>query len=318
MSWETPFPSKHSRGQHCRPGPRHGLHTDGVSSWISFEIHIFCLFHKQRPDNAFLRSSWNNEKYTFASSPVERIWSAWKGLNNRQRVKSFPNTYGGKMVINCEHQHSALDFSFRRLTAHYGEMQPWKLDRIRLRIITLNIAYLWHFFSDQNSLGSTFWSLTRFWWVLSWIMVLTEDLLSLRLACVILYLWDFLRLGKKVKYNQRLVVKFKLQEGVSCSNTITIIIFTSGSYLTFPNWKSINGFYTILSVCIFGYVWINILSQWSRPTIFGSQILPSCDQRCWYSWTFSFSSAWVHKRRSASSNFHQAWKIIIFFKWWKV
>lgn len=148
------------------------------------------------------------KKYTFASSPVERIWSAWKGLNNRQRVKSFPNTYGGKMVINCEHQHSALDFSFRRLTAHYGEMQPWKLDRIRLRIITLNIAYLWHFFSDQNSLGSTFRSLTRFWWELSWIMVLTEDLLSLRLACVILYLWDFLRLDKKVKYNQRLVVKF--------------------------------------------------------------------------------------------------------------
>lgn len=65
MSWETPFPSKHSRGQHCRPGPRHGLHTDEVSSWISFEIHIFCLFHKQRPDNAFLLSSWNNEKIYF-------------------------------------------------------------------------------------------------------------------------------------------------------------------------------------------------------------------------------------------------------------
>ena len=36
--------------------------------------------------------------------------------------------------------------------------------------------------------------------------------------------------------------------------SLTIIIFKSGSYLTFPNWKSINGFYTILSVCIFGYV----------------------------------------------------------------
>ena len=208
------------------------------------------------------------------------------------------------MVINCEH--SALDFSFGRLTAYYGEMQPWKLDRIRLGIITLNIAYLWHFFLDQNSFGSTFRSLTCFWCELSWIMVLTEDLLFLlRLACITLYLWGFLRLGKKVKDNQRAVVNFWLQEGVSCLVSITIIIFTSGSYLTFPNWKSINGFNTILSVCIFGYVWINIVSQQSGPTIFGSQILPSSDQRCWYSRTFSFSSAWIHSWRSASPNFHQ-------------
>ena len=124
----------------------------------------------------------------------------------------------GKSIINCEH--SALVFSFWRLTAHYGEMQPWKLDRIRLRIITLNIAYLWHFFLDQNSFGSTLRSLTCFWWVLSWIMVLTEDLLSLRLACIILYLWVFLRLGKKVKDNQRVVVNFWLQDWIfmSCFN----------------------------------------------------------------------------------------------------
>ena len=192
-----------------------------------------------------------------------------------------------------------------------------KINRISLRIITLNIAYLWHFFSDQNSFGSNLRSLTFFWWELSWIMVLTEDLLSLRLACIILYLWDFLRLGKKVKYNQRLVVNFWLQDGVSCSISITIIIFTSGSYLTFPNWKSINGFYTILSVCIFGYVWINILSQQSRPTIFGSQILSSGDQRSWYSRTFSLSFAWIHKWGSASSDFHQTWKCII-LKCWKV
>ena len=189
---------------------------------------------------------------------------------------------------------------------------------MRVGIITLNIAYLWHFFLDQISFGSTFWSLPPSWRESSWIMVLAEDRRTLTLGFT-LYLWCFLRLSKKVKDNQRPVVNSWLQEWVSCRMSITMSIFsTSGSYLTFPNWKSINGFYTILSVCIFGYVWINILSQWSRPTIFGSQILPSCDQRCWYSWTFSFSSAWVHKRRTASSNFHQAWKIIIFFKWWKV
>ena len=188
---------------------------------------------------------------------------------------------------------------------------------MRVGIITLNIAYLWHFFLDQISFGSTFWSLPPSWRESSWIMVLAEDRRTLTLGFT-LYLWCFLRLSKKVKDNQRPVVNSWLQEWVSCRMSITMSIFsTSGSYLTFPNWKSINGFYSVLSVCIFGCVWINILSKRSCPTIFGSKIFSTGDEWRGYSGTLSFSSAWIHQRAPASSDLHQAWKQFIFKRWEK-